>query len=44
MCVKLPPEDLNLGLYPPHTISTYTYEVTTTPKVCDGSLGNVIKC
>ena len=36
---KLEPRSL-----PPHTTSTYTCEMTTTPRVCDGSLGNVIKC
>ena len=33
MCVKLPLRDLNLGLYPLHPTSTYTYEVTITPRV-----------
>ena len=36
MCVKLPPGDLNLGLCPPHPISTYTCGVTTTPRVRGG--------
>ena len=36
MCVKLPPRDLNLGIYPPHLTSTYTCGVTIAPKVCDG--------
>ena len=35
MCVKLPPENLNSVLCPPHPISTstYSYRVTTTPRV-----------
>ena len=36
MCVKLPSEDLNSGLYPPYPTSIYTYRVTTTPRVRDG--------
>ena len=36
MCVKFPPGDLNLGIYPPHPISTYTCEVTTAPMVRSG--------
>ena len=31
MCVKLPPEDLNLDPCPPHPTSTYTCEVTIAP-------------
>ena len=26
--------DLNLGLYPPHPTSTYTYGVINAPRVC----------
>ena len=37
MCVKRPLGDLNLDPWPPHLISTYTYGVTTTPRVCSGS-------
>ena len=36
MCVKLPPRDLNPGLYPPHLISTYTCRVTIAPRACGG--------
>ena len=36
MCVKLPLEDLNPGLYPLHPTSTYTYGVTIASRVCDG--------
>ena len=36
MCVKLPPENLNLDPCPPHPTSTYTCEVTITSKVCGG--------
>ena len=36
MCVKFPPRDLNPGPYPPHLTNTYTYGVTTAPKVCGG--------
>ena len=36
MCVKLPFGDLNLGPYPPHPTSIYTYEVTIAPKVRGG--------
>ena len=34
MCVKLPPRDLNPGLYPPHLISIYTCRVTIALKAC----------
>ena len=40
--MKLPPKDLNLGPYPPHPISTYTYEVIIAPRVCGGK--NNILC
>ena len=36
MCVKVPPRDFNPGSYPPYPISTYTCEVTTTPRVHGG--------
>ena len=36
MCVKLPPGDLKLGLYPSHLTSTYTCGVTTAPMVRSG--------
>ena len=32
-CVKLPPGDLNPGLYPPHLTSIYTYKVIIALKV-----------
>ena len=32
--MKLSPRDLNLGPYPPHPTSTYTYEMTIAPKMC----------
>ena len=35
--MKLSPGDLNLDSYPPHFTSTYTCEVTITPRVCGGS-------
>ena len=38
MCVKLFPKNLKFGFYPPHPTSTYTYEVTITPKVCGGNI------
>ena len=37
MCVKLPPGDLNLGLYPSHPTSIYTCGVTIAPRVCGGT-------
>ena len=40
MCVKFPPEDLNLDPYPPHPTSTYTCGVTNTPRVCGGKMRN----
>ena len=33
MYVKLPPEKLNPGSYPPHPTSTYTYGVTIASRV-----------
>ena len=36
MRVKLPPEDLNLGLYPTHSTNTYTCGVTTALRVLGG--------
>ena len=33
MCIKFPPEDLNLSPCPPHLPSTYTCGVIITPKV-----------
>ena len=36
MYVKLPPGDLNLGPYPPHPTNTYTYGVTTAPRMRGG--------
>ena len=36
MCIKLPPKDLNLGPYPPHPTSTYTYRIIIAPRVCGG--------
>ena len=35
MCVKLSPENLNLGPYPPHRTSTYTCGITIVPMVYD---------
>ena len=43
MCVKLPPRDLNPGLYPPYPISTYTCEVTITPRVCGSPKNKFLK-
>ena len=37
MCVKLPFRDLNSRSYPLHPISTYTYKMTITPRVCGGN-------
>ena len=37
MCVKLPPEDLNLDPYPPYPTSTYTCGVTIAPRVYNGN-------
>ena len=37
MCVKLPLRNLNLSPYPPYPTSTYTYRVTTAPKVHGGN-------
>ena len=37
MCVKFPFGDLNHGLYPLYPTSTYTYGVTTTPRVHGGT-------
>ena len=37
MCVKLPLGDLNPVPYPPHLISTYTYEVTIASRVYGGT-------
>ena len=42
MCVKLLPEDLNPGIYPPHSTSTYTCRITIAPKVC-GSVNGKVK-
>ena len=36
--MKLSPGNLNLGPYPPHPTSTYTCEVTITPRVCGVTL------
>ena len=36
MCVRLPPENLNLGFYPLHPTSIYTNVVTTAPMVRSG--------
>ena len=36
MCVKLPLGDLNSGPCPLHPTNTYTYGVTTTPRVRGG--------
>ena len=38
--MKLPLGDLNSGPYPLYPTSTYTCEVTTTPRVCDGLLNS----
>ena len=38
ICVILP-GDLNLGYYPPHPTSTYTYGVTIALRVCGGKVG-----
>ena len=38
MCVKLPPEDLNLGRCPPKSTSIYTCRVIIASKECGGSL------
>ena len=37
MCVKLPPGDLNLGPYSPHSTNTYTCGVTITLRMYGGS-------
>ena len=44
MCVKLPPGDLNLDSYLPYPISTYTYRITTIPRVYDGKRRQIVKC
>ena len=36
MCVKLPPRNLNLNPYPPHSTNIYTCRVTITLRVCGG--------
>ena len=36
--MKLPPKDLNPNSCPPHPTSTYTYRVTTVPRVHGGTL------
>ena len=38
MCVKLLPEDLNLGPYPPQLISIYTCRITIVAKVRGGDM------
>ena len=38
VCVKLPPRDLNSNPYLPYPTSSYTCEVTTTPRVRGGAL------
>jgi len=38
MYVKFLSENLNSGVYHPHLISTYTYEVTITPRVCSSDI------
>ena len=38
MCVKLPPGDLNLGPYPPHSTNSYNCEVIITLMVCSGNI------
>ena len=43
MCVKLPHRDLNHGSYPPHPTNTYTYKVTTVPKVCISIYKSLLK-
>ena len=42
MYVKLPPGDLNLGPYPPHPTNTYTYGVTTAPRMRGGKNSFII--
>ena len=42
MCVKFSLGDLNLGPCLPHPTNTYTCGVTTAPRVCSGSLPNLI--
>ena len=36
MCIKLSAGDLNPDPYPSHPTNTYTYRMTTTPRVCGG--------
>ena len=36
MCVKLPPENLNPGFYPPHLANTYTCGIITTLRMRGG--------
>ena len=38
MCVKLPPEELNLSFYPPHPTNTYTYGVIIALRLCSGAI------
>ena len=38
MCMKLPSENLNHGLYPSYLTSTYTYGVTIVSRVYDGTV------
>ena len=40
MYVKFPLGDLNPDPYFPHHTSTYTYEMTITPKICDGQMNH----
>ena len=37
--MKLSPEDLNFGSYPPHPTSIYTCRVTVVLRVCGGKTG-----
>ena len=41
MYVKLSLGDLNPGLYPPHLINTYTYEVIIASRVYSGEFSNI---
>ena len=40
--MKLPPENLNPGPYPPHLTSIYIYGVTTAPRV-RGSINSLYR-
>ena len=42
MCVKLPPRDLNIDPYSPHSTNTYTCGVTIVPRMCGGRCAVVV--